>query len=490
MKRFLCCVLTLMMGAQVSAEVRLPAVLGSNMVLQRNTEVNFWGEATPRSRVQIVTSWDGQKYEVRADEQGHWQTKLFTGEAGGPYTIRVSDGDVRVLENVMLGEVWICGGQSNMEMPVCGFMYQPVEGSAEAVTEAMQYPGIRMFTVPKVSSDTPKEDCEAEWQISSPASVSAFSAVGYFFGQTLSKVLNIPIGLITPNWGGSNIETWMTVEAIDATPGINLEMAKSGQAENSAPQRLWNGMILPVCHFTARGFIWYQGESNRKNWFDYKALQVSLVKLWREAWGNDQMPFYMTQLAPYQYEGNDLRSLPLIIEAQYQAAAEIPHSGIAATTDLGNPTCIHPQKKRDVGQRLAWLALANDYGIEGLPAPAPTYQSMEREENKLVLSFNHLSSKYDWNAANSLMGYLPDGYVTPEGFEIAGADRVFHPAKANYKWWENKIEVSSDQVPEPVAVRYAFRNYCPEANVMTTMGQPLVPFRTDDWPVEDIGEIQ
>lgn len=490
MKRLFLAALTVLLAAELHAAVKLPAVLGSNMVLQRNTEVNFWGEAAPRGRVRIVTSWDGRRYEVRADDEGRWRTKLTTGQAGGPYTIRIDDGQECILENVMLGEVWVCGGQSNMEMPVCGFMYQPVEGSAEAVTDAMRYPGIRMFTVPKVSSETPKTDCEGRWLTASPASVGAFSAVGYFFGQTLFKVLDIPVGLITPNWGGSNIETWMTEESIDSTPGIDLVLAKSGQYENSIPQRLWNGMILPVCGFTARGFIWYQGESNRRNWFDYKALQVSLVKLWRAAWGDERMPFYMTQLAPYRYEGDQLRSLALMVEAQYEAAEEIPRSGIAATTDLGNPACIHPQRKREVGQRLAWLALTNDYGIEGLPAPAPTYKSMEREGSKLVLSFNHLSGKHDWNAPNSLKGYLPDGYVRPGGFEIAGADRVFHPAKANYKWWENKIEVSSEEVPEPVAVRYAFRNYCPEANVTTTMGQPLVPFRTDDWPVEDIGEIR
>lgn len=166
----------------------------------------------------------------------------------------------------------------------------------------------------------------------------------------------------------------MTVEAIDATPGIDHAVAKSGTYDNSIPQRLYNGMILPVCRYTAKGFIWYQGESNRKNWYDYKALQVSLVKLWRETWGDGKMPFYYTQLAPYRYEGDELRSLPLVIEAQYRALAEIPHSGIAATTDLGNPTCIHPARKREVGERLAFLALANDYGVTGCP-PRRRYTS-------------------------------------------------------------------------------------------------------------------
>ena len=179
----------------------------------------------------------------------------------------------------------------------------------------------------------------------------------------------------------------------------------------------------------------------------------------------------------------------MVIEAQYRALAEIPYAGIAATTDLGNPTCIHPARKREVGERLAFLALANDYGVKGLPAPAPVYKSMERDGNKLVLTFDNLPVKAR-NGADSFVAFGPDGYRRPAGFEIAGEDRVFHPAVANFKYWDNRIEVSSDRVPEPVAVRYAFRNYCPEANVVTTMGQPLAPFRTDDWPLDDIGEIR
>jgi sialate O-acetylesterase len=198
------------------------------------------------------------------------------------------------------------------------------------------------------------------------------------------------------------------------------------------------------------------------------------------------MPFYFTQLAPHNYDGKDFRSLPLVIEAQYEAAELIPHSGIAATTDIGNLVCIHPAQKQEVGARLAYLALANDYGIEGLPAPAPTYNSMTRDGAKLVLSFNNISGQNGFKGTDSFVWYGATDYVTPAGFEIAGEDRVFHPANANFKWWENKIEVSSPQVAEPVAVRYAFRNYVPEANVTTTMGQPLVPFRTDSWEVKDI----
>ena len=349
-----------------------------------------------------------------------------------------------------------------------------------------------MFTVPRNSSDEPVYDCKAQWQCSTPASVSAFSATGYFFGLTLYKTLRIPIGLVTSNWGGTNIEAWMSKKSIDAIEGLDMERIAKWKGESSKPAGLFNGMIFPIANFTAKGFIWYQGCSNRINWYDYKDLQVGLIKLWRKMWGNDEMPFYITQLAPYRYEGDHLRSLPLVIEAQYQAAAELEHVGVAATTDLGHPTCIHPAKKLEVGQRLAFLALANDYGIEGIPAPSPTYKSMEREKDKLVISFNNLSEPYKFNDANSIVGFSEKGTMRFQGFEIAGEDGVFYPATAHLKWWENKIMVSSDKVPEPVAVRYAFKNFCPEANVKTNYGLPLAPFRTDNWeiPAEEIGEIR
>jgi sialate O-acetylesterase len=499
MKKIFFLVIMTLLPFALSAEVKLPSILGSDMVLQRNTEVNLWGTADEGSKVTVVTSWNDKKYKIKADNNGKWSLKVETGEAGGPYTITISDGDELVLENILLGEVWICGGQSNMEMPVCGFMYQPVEGSARNILyAASETPNVRLFNVPRVSNKEPQDDCDGQWLVSNPKNVCTFSAIGYFFGKALTKAMNgIPVGLISANWGGSRIECWMTEEAIDATPGINLEIAKSGETDTTAPQWLFNGLINPIKNFTAKGFVWYQGCSNRHNWFDYKNLMVSLVKFWRNIWCNDKMPFYYAQLAPYSYEGDDLRSLPLVIEAQYQAMQEIPYSGIAATTDVGNRTCIHPSKKIEVAERLAYLALANDYGVDGVPRPAPTYKEMElvkdeRRGNMLLLSFNNLSKKNEWNNPDSFKGYKEDGYCTPDGFEIAGADKVWHKARANYRWWENKIEVWSDKVPDPVAVRYAFCNFPSTANVVTTMGQPMAPFRTDDWeiPVEEIGEVR
>ena len=483
--------LVLLMASTAAAKVKMPAVLGSNMVLQRNTEVNFWGEADANAKVRITTSWNGAKYNVTADKDGKWAVKLTTGEAGGPYTITVSDGEELKLENILLGEVWICGGQSNMEMPVGGFINQPVENSADYVMAANQYPGIRMFTVARNSTNEPQSDCVGEWLCSNPASVASFSATGYFFGLTLYKALGIPVGLLTSNWGGSTIETWMSKESVAEIEGINHEFCNSWRGDASETGRLYNGMILPIVNYTAKGFIWYQGCSNRKNWFDYKELQKGLINLWRKMWGNEDMPFYITQLAPYSYEGNNLRSLPLVIEAQYKAAAELENVAVAPTTDLGHPTCIHPAKKKQVGERLAWLALARDYKMAGVPAADPTYKSMEIMDNEITLSFNHLSDGSP-NEPNSLVGFSETHTLRMEGFEIAGEDQVFYPAKARMIWWKNKIAVSSDKVAKPVAVRYAFKNYCPEANVKTTFNLPLVPFRTDNWeiPADQIGEIR
>ena len=491
MKRILMAALVLLMASTAAAKVKMPAVLGSNMVLQRNTEVNFWGEADPNSKVRITTSWNKAKYNVTADNEGKWAVKLTTGEAGGPYTITVSDGDEVVLDNILLGEVWICGGQSNMEMPVGGFINQPVENSAEYVMGASQYPGIRMFTVARNSTNEPQSDCVGEWLCSNPASVASFSATGYFFGLTLYKALGIPVGLLTSNWGGSTIETWMSKESVAEIENINHEFCNSWKGDASETGRLYNGMILPIVNYTAKGFIWYQGCSNRKNWFDYKELQKGLINLWRKMWGNEDMPFYITQLAPYCYEGNNLRSLPLVIEAQYQAAAELENVAVAPTTDLGHPTCIHPAKKKQVGERLAWLALARDYKMAGVPAAAPTYKSMEIKDKEIIISMNNLSSG-DPNEPNSLVGFSKTHTLRMEGFEIAGEDQVFYPAKARMIWYKNKIAVSSDKVEKPVAVRYAFKNYCPEANVKTTYDLPLVPFRTDNWeiPADQIGEIR
>ena len=367
-------------------------------------------------------------------------------------------------------------------------MFQPVEGAVDAIADAGMYPGIRMFTVPRVSSKTPLDDCDAAWQTATPASVGQFSAVGYFFGRMLYKALGIPVGLITSNWGGSTIEAWMTVEAIDATPGIDHAVAKSGTYDNSIPQRLYNGMILPVCRYTAKGFIWYQGESNKGYHAKYPYDMAALAANWRAAWGGgEQMPFYYVQLAPFDYdipmhrfrgEENPIL-LPLMVEAQIRALDLIPNTGMAVNTDLGDATQIHPPRKDLVGQRLALLALTGTYGCEGIDSRGPLFERADFGDGRAVVTFR----------SNSTL--IPTD--TPlQGFEIAGKDRIFHPAEAfvihrDYDF-SRQVEVRSDAVAEPVAVRYAFRNVVERVNLTNTIGLPAFPFRTDTW--DDAGFAQ
>ncbi len=484
MKRILCLLCALCAVASARAKIELPALLGSGMVLQRDAEVRLWGDAAAGAEVEILTSWDGARYAVRADRAGHWEAKVRTGAAGGPHSITLSDGEPLTLDDILLGEVWICAGQSNMEMPVQGFFGQPCYHAAETMRDAALWPDIRLFTVERSSQAVPQRDCRGAWLHPTPANVGAFSAVGYFFGRCLHRYLDVPVGLVAVHWGGTNIEAWMDAAAL---AGLDVDrdfIARNWTETHSAPSVLYNGMVAPATRMTARGFIWYQGESNIGNYYDYKTMMAELVRSWRAAWGDDRMPFYYVEIAPYRYDGPDFRARAALVEQQYDALAAIPHAGIASTVDLGMFSLIHEPDKRPVGERLAYMALRRDYGVEGVPSDSPTYRSMEvTEEGRAILSFDNLAAPGDQADPRSFSWLDDEGKViTPVGFEIAGADRVFHPAKARLQWNENRIEVWADEVAEPVAVRYGFRNYV-RCNVKTTLGQPLVPFRTDRWEI-------
>ena len=281
----------------------------------------------------------------------------------------------------------------------------------------------------------------------------------------------------------------MTEKKIREIEGIHHDTALGGKESNQIPQALFNGMIWPIHRFTLKGFIWYQGCSNTHNWFDYDRLMVALTELWRDVWENDDMPFYYVQIAPYKETGAENTDFPMVMEAQMKALARIPHSGIAGTADLGEKDCVHIRKKLKVAQRLAWMALANDYGIRGLPRPAPTFSHFDYaddDRSKMVLHFDNLCGDRTWFEPDSFDTFENGRTKTPGGFEVAGEDRVWHKAEAAFGKYNNMIQVWSDEVEHPVAVRYAFHNFCPEANVVTTYGQPLMPFRTDDWPVTDL----
>lgn len=487
MKKLFTLILALACGAAVQARVELPAVLGSGMVLQRNTQVNLWGKAEAGRKVTITASWTKQKFQTKADADGRWATQIPTTEAGGPYTLTFDDGEKTTLTDILLGEVWICSGQSNMEMPVGGFMYQPVDGSAEQIEEAASYPGIRMFTVPRCVANEPQPNCDTVWMKSTPHNVRTFSAIAYFHGKALHQALGVPVGLVTANWGGTVIEAWMSREALDGVEGRDTQYDK-GRGGPNANSVLYNGMLHPLIPFTAKGFIWYQGCSNRYNYFDYARLQKALIAQWRSEWGQPDMPFYMVQIAPYCYEKPEYRRSAAFVDTQWQAAAETPHCGVVCTTDLGEYGCIHPSAKVPVGRRLANLALTHDYGVEGLPVTYPRFKSFEQKGDKLVLSFSYMSTPNNYTVKDPTQQDSFDPRQAPTGFEVAGADRKFYPARGQHIFGSNTIEVWSDSVPQPVAVRYAYHNYTPGgANVRTILGLPLVPFRSDNWEITDLG---
>ncbi|MFR9649960.1 MAG: sialate O-acetylesterase [Rikenellaceae bacterium] len=488
MKKFTLLLLAMIAMSSLQAEVRLPAILGDGMVLQRNSEVNIWGWAEAGAKIKVTTSWNSEKFTTTASEDGEWLVKVPTREVMWEQSITISDGDKTTLNNVMIGEVWVCSGQSNMEMPLTGYNCQPSENPTQALIEAKRYPNIRLFTVEKCSKGEPLEDCEEykAWSDASADNIATFSATAYYFGRTLASFLDdVPIGLVHSSWGGTRIEVWLSEKSYDNLhEDVDRDaITKKGNQEKSA-SRLYNGMIHPIKNFTARGFIWYQGEANRFHYKYYHHMMDAMVSGWREDWGDDTMPFYFVQIAPYHYNGDDKSILPLLIESQSKAAEMIPHSAMAATTDIGHKVTIHPTKKREVGERLAYLALRNDYGVKYVPMPALTLKQMEIKGDTVTISLNNVTRDFE-GGNNSLVPYNDEGNLKIKGFEVAGEDQVYHTAKAWINRATNTISMKCGDVPEPVAVRYAFYNLH-EGNVVTCLGQPLVPFRTDDWDIIEV----
>lgn len=456
----------------LQAKVKLPSVIGDNMVLQQKSEAALWGWAEPGARITIKPSWTDREYAVEAAAgEGRWETKVATPEAGGPYTIEISDGEPLVLSDVLIGEVWFCSGQSNMEMPVKGFDCQPVAGSADVILGAAPERRIRMCTVTRKISRTPLEECTAKWEKNTPAAVANASATAYFFAEYLERTLDVPVGILIADWGGTPIEAWMDREALAAFPEFDLGFLgeTAGEPSPYSPCVLYNGMVNPVVPYTLRGFLWYQGEANRGRAEQYSRLQPAYVEMMRRKWGNESMPFYYVQIAPFNYAGPEDVQGALLREAQMKNLEAIPHSGMAVTLDIGDYDCIHPADKQEVGKRLAYLALANDYGFGSvIAANAPVYRSMEVRDGKAVLTF-----------AVGQLGLAPLGHVL-SGFEVAGADKVFHPATWAAITGHNQVTVTCDKVAEPVAVRYCFKDVV-QPSLYNCFGIPASSFRTDSW---------
>ena len=477
MKRLAAIVLaTLSMCFYVDAKVVMPSVFGSNMVLQRNSSVALWGTAKPDSKVTVQTSWNGKKVSVTSDKDGKWFARVETPEAGGPYKVTVSDGEKLVFDNVLIGEVWFCSGQSNMEMPVKGFKGQPVEGGVDAILDADPSTPIRMCNVRRSLSSVPKDDCEAFWYEHTQDAVANTSATAYFFARDLHRALDIPIGIIVSAWGGTLIEPWMSREVFESEYKDYdlsfLDGEKLPEKSQYKPCTLFNAMVNPLIPYTIKGWIWYQGESNRNTYESYAKLQTSYAAMMRKYWDNPKMPFYFVQIAPYCFQGKaEGETAAMLMEAQAKSLETIPYSGMATTADIGEPWCIHPAKKQEVGRRLAMMALKKDYGMALEGAFAPMYDRMEiKKDGKIVLYFKNNDS-----------GIGPVN-ETHSCFEVAGEDQVFYPATGRVMRGYATIEVTCPaEVPNPVAVRYAFHNYAPGV-LKNGSGVAMVPFRTDDWP--------
>lgn len=455
------------------AKVKLPAIVSSNMVLQRNTTIKLWGWADAKEKITIKTSWLKEPATVQADAEGNWMIEVKTTNSKEPQTISIKSiaSDI-VLKNILFGEVWLCSGQSNMEMSLKGYVGQPTYGSAEAIAKSNN-PNLRLFQVTKYSgSKTPLKDVEkySPWQQASPESVLNFSAVAYFYGSQLQEILDVPVGIIHSSWSGSCVEAWISPEVMNTFQKVDLKDVDISVKPKEIPTVLYNSMINPLIPYTIKGMLWYQGESNRDEPEKYKKLFPAMVEDWRKRWNIGNFPIYFTQIAPFIYEGNndyiEHRNTAFIREAQYQCLDLIPNSGIAITMDIGTKDFIHPPKKKEVADRLLYNALNQTYNYKTIEYAGPVFNSMEIKDGGLNLKFK--------NADNGIYAY-----ETLEGFEIAGNDKVFYPAKAKILD-RTTVLVSSDKVSTPIAVRYGWENWV-VGTLYNTSLLPASSFRTDNW---------
>jgi sialate O-acetylesterase len=502
--------------AALAAAVKLPAVIGDHMVVQQEKPVAVWGWANKAESVTV--RFNGQEKKAVADAAGKWRVVFDPVKAGGApleMTAQGASGPGIVVKDILVGEVWIASGQSNMEMTMAA-LPNPVPEILRA-----DEPGMRLFLVPRRTAAQPCEDIDAQWKVCAPDAVRPFSAVAYYFGLELHKRLGVPVGLIASSWGGTDIEPWTPPAGFDAVAEVKplLEkhlanyaeyrdkLAKSVPAWEAwvrdarkalaaktpmpaeparsypndpfdnpqAPTTLYNGMIHALTPFAIRGAIWYQGENNRNDGLFYEKKMEALIRGWRDVWKLGDFPFYYVQLAPYNYSYNretptgdvpDFLRLPLIWEAQSNAL-RIPGTGMAVVTDITNLNDIHPGNKRDVGYRLALWARAKTYGETGLVFSGPLYKSMAVENGRALISFDDIGG-----------GLISNDGQPLKWFEIAGEDRVFYKAEAQISG--NAVIVWSARVTVPKAVRFGWHQLA-VPNLANKEGLPASPFRTDRW---------
>ena len=445
-----------------SAAVRLPSILGSHMVLQQNSEVKLWGWCGPAEKVIIKTSWDTITYKTTGGSSAKWLQKIKTPAAGGPYTITINESTI--LEDVLIGETWVCSGQSNMEWGGDQGLKQCLDEMPNATNQK-----IRLFYVPKSTSEYPQDNCAGSWKVCSPEEMKHFSAVGYFFGKKLQQELNVPVGLINSNWGGTAAEVWTPKNEVKSDPDLSLASQKIKPLDwwPNLPGYAYNAMIYPITNFEIAGVIWYQGESNIPTYASYKQLLTKMIASWRRAW-QKEFPFYFVQIAPFSgYGEHDFCARQ---RETMTKCLSIPKTGMAVIPDLVDDLKnIHPANKIDVSARLANIALAETYGKSGLNYKYPMYREMKNEKDKIRILFD--------NADNGLMA--KDKTITE--VYIAGEDKQFQTAMAKIDG--NTLLVWNKSIKEPVAVRFGFTNTA-IPNLFSKEGLPVNLFRTDNWDTD------
>lgn len=472
---FLICNIALIIN--LDAKVILHSLISDNMVLQQQATIHLWGISSPNKQVIISPSWKSTEYTCLSDENGNWSLHILTPSASyTPYNIVFDDGEQTIVRNVLVGEVWVASGQSNMEMQLKGFPGGYIKNAVEEIMNASSYPHIRMFNVAHQQAYEPKDNCDGEWLEASVNTVTEFSATAWFFTKFLSQVLEVPVGIINSSYGGSTVEGWLSREILENYSNISLNKADIERTDPwMRPMVIYNAMLKPLQKYTIKGFIWYQGCNNVGTHLTYTDRLVDMVNLWRQGWGLGDVPFYIVEIAPLSYEdtyGSDFKGKAAFLrEAQLNAQKQIPNSGFVCTNDLvemHERLNAHPCDKRSVGLRLSLLALNQTYGLKQLPCFSPQFKSWHSQGKEAWISFDYLEKGF---------GRLCD--IT--GFELAGKDRKFYPAD---KIWinnaTNELVVSSKRVKNPISVRYCFKDF-QIGNLIGANELPVIPFRTDDW---------
>jgi sialate O-acetylesterase len=475
MKKVLLAILCIISTFNAHALIVLPEVITSNMVLQQKEINTFWGTGNAGETITMITSWDNKKYQGAADAAGNWKIKFKTPSAGGPYTIVLNDGEPLTLKNVMIGEVWFCSGQSNMEMPLAG--WGKIKDYQNEIANA-NYPQIRLLKIKKAISSRPQSDFKTNtkgWQECSPITIADFSATAYFFARKIYTAHPVAIGLIDATWGGTIIESWTSAASISKLPAYADSVRKIAilpedliLKDPNRPSLLFNAMVHPFLQVSIKGILWYQGESNNRRAYQYRELFPLLINDWRIQFNKPKMPFLYVQLAgyfasePQPAEGNwaELR------EAQAMALS-LPNTGMATAVDVGEANDIHPKNKQEVGRRLGLVALAKVYK-QNVVYSGPVFRKKAVKGSRVVVSFEHTEGGLK----------TADGEEI-KGFAVAGEDKKFYWAKAEANG--NQVTIYAREVKNPVAVRYAWANN-PVSNLSNGSGLPALPFRTDNWP--------